>query len=275
VTFFVYREEGSEVKPDDPIDPDDPDDSDKPDGSDKPDVSSDKNIPPYAGDDVAETTINRPVLIHVVENDDDPDNSDGGIDPDSIEFSQAKHGAVIIPDNSANVPIISGMLEYTPDPSYVGSDSFTYTVRDMLGAESNLATVRITVIDDDPDDPIDPDDPDDPEDSDGIEVTIIKPQEGFLYLNDKELISLSSTWILGKITFTASITDSTGTVTDIKFYLDEDEIGSFEFDSTKDSYELLFDERTIGLKTLSVIPFVGSNPLEDVAAQIDLKMIIL
>ncbi len=259
-TFLIYKEEG-DTPPDD--------DSDGSDGSDD---SDHKNIPPVAGDDNARTVRNKPVLIHVTENDDDPDNSNGGIDPRTIEFTQPEHGTVRVPNNEPNTPIIEGILEYTPDGGYVGQDSFTYTIKDRLGAVSNVATVMISVINDDPDNPDDPDDPDNP---DGIDVAIIKPIEGYLYINDKQFLPLSSTWVIGKITITAAVVDPTESVTDVKFYVDETEIGSLEFVSSEDTYELVLDERTIGLRTLSVVPFINDQPVEESAAEIDVKAIIL
>lgn len=76
------------------------------------------NDPPVANDDSANTDEDTPVDIDVVGNDVD---SDGVIDP------------------------TTGVVTYTPDTGYVGSDSFTYTVQDDDGAVSNEATVLITV----------------------------------------------------------------------------------------------------------------------------------
>jgi hypothetical protein len=36
----------------------------------------------------------------------------------------------------------------TPDPNYFGADSFTYRAEDSLGAQSSIATVSITVTED-------------------------------------------------------------------------------------------------------------------------------
>ncbi len=38
-----------------------------------------------------------------------------------------------------------GTFTYTPDPDFFGTDSFTYTITDAAGAESNAATVTLTV----------------------------------------------------------------------------------------------------------------------------------
>jgi len=39
----------------------------------------------------------------------------------------------------------SGSVVYTPASGFAGSDSFTYTVKDVQGALSNVATVSVTV----------------------------------------------------------------------------------------------------------------------------------
>jgi len=36
-------------------------------------------------------------------------------------------------------------VAYTSAPGFVGTDTFTYTVRDNLGRVSNVATVTVTV----------------------------------------------------------------------------------------------------------------------------------
>src|SRR5262249_24004378 len=39
-----------------------------------------------------------------------------------------------------------GLVQYTPDPGYVGPDSFAYTVRDNAGAVSNQAIATLSII---------------------------------------------------------------------------------------------------------------------------------
>ena len=43
-----------------------------------------------------------------------------------------------------------GEYAYTPDPGYIGTDTFTYTATDNYGAQSDTATVAINVIDNTP-----------------------------------------------------------------------------------------------------------------------------
>jgi len=66
----------------------------------------------------------------------------GAADPDgdtlaAIVVDGPRFGAITIgPD---------GAFVYTPVPDYVGSDSFTYLVRDGSGAESAVATIQLTI----------------------------------------------------------------------------------------------------------------------------------
>jgi VCBS repeat-containing protein len=95
------------------------------------------NDPPVAVDDVAETVVDTPVDIPVTDNDYD---IDGTIDTSTVTIqTDASHG-------STSVDPVTGVVTYTPDPGYIGSDSFTYTVDDDEGAVSNIATVDITVL---------------------------------------------------------------------------------------------------------------------------------
>ncbi|RZK99884.1 MAG: tandem-95 repeat protein [Rubrivivax sp.] len=92
------------------------------------------NPTPTAGDDVATGLTNTTLTGHVLANDSDPDG-----DALSISTTPAQapaHGVLVLnPD---------GSFAYTPDPSYTGTDSFSYQLRDADGGTS-VATVTVTV----------------------------------------------------------------------------------------------------------------------------------
>lgn len=93
-------------------------------------------IPPVAGNDTATTPEDTPVAIAVLANDTD---SDGTIIPSTVTIQAAPlHG-------TTSVNPVTGVVTYTPALNYNGPDSFTYTVEDNDGQESNVATVSITV----------------------------------------------------------------------------------------------------------------------------------
>ena len=93
------------------------------------------NVPPVANADTATTAANVAVVIDVVANDTD---ATGTIVASSVAVGTLPgHGSALANGN--------GTVTYTPTAGYVGSDSFTYTVRDTFGATSNSATVTITV----------------------------------------------------------------------------------------------------------------------------------
>ncbi len=92
------------------------------------------NLIPIANDDIAFTGVETLVVIDVVSNDED---LDGGIDPASVVVS--------VPGNGSAVANANGTVDYTPDPGFIGSDQFTYTVNDTLGTTSNVANVTINV----------------------------------------------------------------------------------------------------------------------------------
>ncbi len=90
---------------------------------------------PVAVDDTATTPENTPVGIPVTTNDFDPD---GLIDPGTVAI-------VTGPASGSVVVNATGVVTYTPDISFVGVDTFTYTVNDNDGLVSNSATVTVTV----------------------------------------------------------------------------------------------------------------------------------
>ncbi len=90
-----------------------------------------RNRRPVALNDTATTPEDTAVMIGVRGNDSDPDG-----DSLSIEsFSQPNHGTVRRD---------GGRLEFTPDPDWHGSTTFTYVVCDPAGA-CDQATVTVTV----------------------------------------------------------------------------------------------------------------------------------
>ena len=93
------------------------------------------NVAPIAGNDSASSEGAAAVTIDVLANDSE---SGGTIDTASVQIvSKPTHGDVSITS--------SGSVVYTPASGFAGSDSFTYTVKDVQGALSNVATVSVTV----------------------------------------------------------------------------------------------------------------------------------
>jgi hypothetical protein len=90
------------------------------------------NRPPIARSDSATTQEDTTVWIPVLNNDSDPDG-----DP----FSVASVGSPW--DGMAWES--GGGINYRPDPGFSGTDSFTYTIKDIHDATSNVATVAVTV----------------------------------------------------------------------------------------------------------------------------------
>jgi large repetitive protein len=99
------------------------------------------NESPVAVDDVVSTVVDVPVVVDVLANDGDPD---GSLVPSSVVVVD---GPV---NGSVSVDPESGVVTYSPDAGFVGSDGFTYTVDDDDGATSNVASVSVTVLADPP-----------------------------------------------------------------------------------------------------------------------------
>jgi len=91
--------------------------------------------PPVANDDTAVTAKNASVSINVLVN----DVSQGGIDSSSVTVvDQPTSGATAAAG-------INGAITYTPISTFTGTETFTYTVRDIYGQTSNTAIVTVTV----------------------------------------------------------------------------------------------------------------------------------
>ena len=100
---------------------------------------SDLPEPPDAVDDSDSVDEDNTVTIDVLGNDTDPE---GDIDPSSVTVTSG-------PSNGSTSVNPDGSIDYTPDPDFSGSDSFTYEVCDTtplpVGPGCDTATVTITV----------------------------------------------------------------------------------------------------------------------------------
>jgi hypothetical protein len=92
---------------------------------------------PVAQNDSAVCAINGSVQINVATN--DVAGSGQSLNLSSVTITTApQHG-------SATVAATTGVVTYQPANGYSGADSFQYTVRDGLGATSNIASVSVSV----------------------------------------------------------------------------------------------------------------------------------
>ena len=89
-----------------------------------------KNTDPIAVDDTATTTVGQAVMLTTLSNDSDPEG-------DTLTIT-----SVGTPSNGTAV-IVGGEIRYTPNPGFVGTDTFEYTISDGNGG---TATATETVV---------------------------------------------------------------------------------------------------------------------------------
>jgi len=94
------------------------------------------NEPPIAGADAATTNQGVAVAIPVLANDTD---TDGSIVTTSVAIAQQ-------PANGSVFVNPTGVITYTPNLAFSGTDTFRYTVKDDIGGVSAPATVTVTVV---------------------------------------------------------------------------------------------------------------------------------
>jgi VCBS repeat-containing protein len=91
------------------------------------------NDPPTAMADNAATVQSTPVVVQVLANDVD---RDAGDVLSVLSASNGQHGTVVVNDNNT--------ITYAPNSGYVGTDTFSYTIRDLYGSTA-AATVTVKV----------------------------------------------------------------------------------------------------------------------------------
>lgn len=89
------------------------------------------NVSPLASNEDIETFENIPVIHNLAAADPNGDDMTVNI------VSYPKHGTLSVNEN--------GVAQYTPKEGYTGKDSFSYTVSDNFGLNSEEATVSVTV----------------------------------------------------------------------------------------------------------------------------------
>lgn len=94
------------------------------------------NDAPVAVNDNIATPEETPVDIQVLLNDTDVDNA---IDPTTVAIVTGPANGTI------SINAVTGVITYTPNAEFSGSNPFTYTVKDITGTISNTATVTVTV----------------------------------------------------------------------------------------------------------------------------------
>ncbi|MFY8297651.1 tandem-95 repeat protein [Pseudoalteromonas sp. SS15] len=97
-------------------------------------VTKQYNVAPTAVNDTLITNEDTAGTVNVVANDNDPENA-----------LLASSVTVKTSPTKGQISINNGSVTYTPNANANGSDSFTYTVKDSAQAESNVATVSITI----------------------------------------------------------------------------------------------------------------------------------
>jgi hypothetical protein len=105
----------------------------------EPTPSTPTNLAPVAQADAVTTAIQTPIVINVVANDVD---TDGTLNLSSIQ--------IVSPPTLGTIGLIgAGGITYTPNPDFTDpllTDSFSYVIRDNLGAVSAPATVTVGVV---------------------------------------------------------------------------------------------------------------------------------
>ncbi len=103
------------------------------------------NIPPTAADDSMETQFNTPVTVDVTTNDTD---ADGNIMVTTVDLDPATAGqqtTFAVAGQGTFSVNGAGVVTFTPEPTFSGLATITYTINDDDGATSNAATIGITV----------------------------------------------------------------------------------------------------------------------------------
>jgi gliding motility-associated-like protein len=108
-------------------------------------VLPDNNVAPVAKNDEKSTNAGVAIVIHVLDND---AKGTSEIDPTTVDLDPGTPGiqhTLIISGKGTLATDSEGNIEFVPEEGFTGTVDFTYTVSDINGTASNVATVAITV----------------------------------------------------------------------------------------------------------------------------------
>ncbi|MBV7409941.1 Ig-like domain-containing protein [Maritimibacter sp. DP1N21-5] len=178
------------------------------------DVTPNGNNAVVAKDDALDIDEDTSIIVDLTDND---------FDPQGDSFSVTALGT---PANGTATLLADGTVQYTPDPDFFGTDSFTYTITDIYGAtDTATVTVNVDPVNDDPnaDDDvvvIEQDSPvvidvianDSDPDGDPLEVLdYTQPSNGTVTANpDGTLTYTPEAGYIGTDTFEYTVTDGNG-----------------------------------------------------------------
>lgn len=138
---------------------------------------------PIANDDTLTALNTGPIIIAILANDTDPDGDP--LNPDSITMTAGNAFGTL------EIDYINGLLIYTPDAGFIGTEVFNYVMTDINGDLSNEATVTLHVVDVLPDPEPEPDEKDDliliaPSENELAKLTLRKQGESLEIVNDRD-----------------------------------------------------------------------------------------
>jgi uncharacterized repeat protein (TIGR01451 family) len=108
-------------------------------------VTLNLNNPPTALDDTVLTSVDMPVTFNAIGNDSD---SDGSLDPAGLDLDPGNAGiqtTYVVAGEGTYASDGGGNVTFTPVAGFTGVSTASYMIRDDLGAESNAASISVTV----------------------------------------------------------------------------------------------------------------------------------
>ncbi len=103
------------------------------------------NIAPVASNDNSSVIAGNNVSINIINNDID---NDGTLNTSAIDLDVNQAGIQNTFTNAGQGTFqinANGILTFTPSPSFIGTSVLSYTIKDNLGVNSNIATVTVVV----------------------------------------------------------------------------------------------------------------------------------
>ena len=96
-----------------------------------------------------------------------------------------------------------------------------------------------------------------------VQIGIVHPRSGYLYINDREILPLpfNTTITIGKITLTADVRCGLP-IQKVEFYID----GNLKFSDENLPYEWLWNEMTYGLHTVTMVAYdvLGTTAIDEI-----------
>lgn len=139
---------------------------------------------------------------------------------------------------------------------------------------ATVVTYKTNQGDDGNDDYVPPDD-DTPPCSTEVMITRPLEEQPFLYIQNKEKFPFMFNVVIGAFDINATVIDTCGQVTNVKFFIEEEEKANIPYNPTTPYYTYYWEDSALFWNTIEIAAYAGTQKIEGASLTIDVFALII